>query len=112
MDYIAWTRRLTVLGMAALVAMVLSVGTAKAATITVTNLNDSGANSLRQRITDASAGDTIDFSVTGTITLATGPLTINKNLNIIGPTSAGLTVDGNSASEVFNIGGGTTVTLS
>ncbi len=36
-----------------------------AATITVMNTNDSGAGSLRQAITDAGSGDTIDFGVTG-----------------------------------------------
>ena len=34
---------------------------ANAATITVTNTNDSGAGSLRQAILDAAPGSTIDF---------------------------------------------------
>ncbi|MBL8208757.1 MAG: hypothetical protein JNM09_31295, partial [Blastocatellia bacterium] len=75
------------------------------ATLTVTNLNDSGAGSLRQAITDAVAGDTITFSITGTITLAS-ELAINKNLTIQGPGVNALTISGNSASRVFNISAG------
>src|SRR5260221_13891289 len=37
--------------------------------ITVTNSADSGAGTLRQAIADAAPGDTIDFAVSGTITL-------------------------------------------
>ena len=57
----------------------------KAATITVTNTNDSGSGSLRQAIVDASDGDTIDFGVTGTITLTTGELPVYKSISINGP---------------------------
>ena len=41
-----------------------------AATITVTNLDDSGPGSLRDAIEDAFPGETINFGVTGTITLS------------------------------------------
>jgi hypothetical protein len=58
---------------------------AHAATITVSNTNDNGADSLRQALADASDGDTIDFSITGAITLTTGELLVNKNLTISGP---------------------------
>jgi len=75
------------------------------ATLTVTNTNDSGAGSLRQAITDAVAGDTITFSVTGTITLAS-ELAINQNLTIQGPGVNALTISGNNASRVFNIAAG------
>jgi len=74
----------------------------------VTNLNDSGAGSLRQEIADAVAGSTISFSVTGTITLVT-ELTIGKNLTINGPGVANLTISGNNACRIFNISGGTTI---
>jgi parallel beta-helix repeat protein len=74
-----------------------------AATITVTNLNDSGAGSLRQAIIDASSGDTINFFVTGTITLISGELVINKTLTISGPGASQLTISGNNASRVFKI---------
>ena len=57
--------------LATLVAALLLVGgalalasvsrAAPAATITVTSLNDSGPGTLRQAISNASPGDTIDF---------------------------------------------------
>src|SRR5882724_227435 len=47
-------------------ALCLIALSTQAATITVTNTNDSGAGSLRQAIADAHDGDTIDFGVTGT----------------------------------------------
>ena len=82
-----------------------------AATITVTNTNDSGAGSLRQAIADAHDGDTIDFGVTGTITLTSGELLVDKNVTINGPDSNSLTVDGNHASRVFHVSGGVTATI-
>jgi Chlamydia polymorphic membrane protein (Chlamydia_PMP) repeat len=90
-------------------ALCLIAPSIQAATITVTNTNDSGAGSLRQAIADAHDGDTIDFGVTGTITLTTGELLVNKGISINGPGSDHLTVDGNHASGVFQVqvdGGG------
>jgi hypothetical protein len=74
-------------------------------TITVTNTEDSGAGSLRQAIADAADGDTINFSVTGTITLTSGLLGIGTNLTINGPGAAQLTISGNNASQVFSTSG-------
>src|SRR6266550_2142551 len=68
-----------------------------ATTITVTSLGDGAANAancpgvncrLRDAIAKAASGDTITFSVTGTITLTSGELVINKNLTINGPGAA------------------------
>ena len=56
-----------------------------AATITVTNTNDSGPGSLRQALVDANDGDTISFAVTGTIGLTTAELEINHDVTILGP---------------------------
>jgi hypothetical protein len=82
-----------------------------AATITVTNGNDSGAGSLRQAINAASPGDTINFapSVT-TVNLTSGELVINKNLTITGPGANRLTVQVNDnviSVRVFNISSST-----
>ena len=74
--------------------------------------------SLREAIAAAAAGETIDFSVSGTINLTLGQLTINKALTIAGPGAELLTIDaaGNDptpdenngdGSRVFNINDGT-----
>ncbi len=81
---------------ALLAVMGLFTAAASAATLTVTNLNDDGAGSLRAQIAAAAAGDTINFSVTGTIKLAS-TLTISQNLTISGPGAANLTVSGENS---------------
>lgn len=84
----------------------------QAATITVTSTADSGAGSLRDAIAAASSGDIINVSVTGTITLTGGRLTIDKSLTITGPGASGLAVSGNNTAQVFVINSGATVTIS
>jgi len=69
----------------------------RAATITVTNTNDSGPGSLRQALTIANDGDTIAFAVTGTIGLTSGGLVISKSVTISGPGADQLSIDGNQA---------------
>ncbi len=93
-----------------------------AATFTVTNTTDSlGAGTLRQAIKDANDnGPGLDdiifgippFNTPQTITLTGGELEINSSLTINGPGANLLTVSGNNASRVFNIGSGFTVSLS
>ncbi len=74
-----------------------------AATITVQNLNDSGAGSLRQALADASSGDTIVFTgLSGTINLSS-ELTIDKNITITGPGADLLTLDGGSATRIIHV---------
>ena len=51
-----------------------------AATITVTNTNDSGPGSLREALTVANDGDTITFAVTGGIVLTSDQLLVDKRL--------------------------------
>ena len=74
-----------------------------AATHTVSNTNDSGAGSLRQAIADAASGDTIDFAVTGTITLSGPELYIDKDITIKGPGADQLTIVGNNVATIFRI---------
>jgi hypothetical protein len=61
--------------------------------LTVSNLNDSGAGSLRRAIVDANAhpgADTINFTVAGTITLTSGALpAITGPVNVNGTTAPG-----------------------
>lgn len=81
-----------------LIAACLSLCTSLgAATFNVTNLNDSGAGSLRQAVTDAEAAagaDNIIFNATlnGTISLLTALPDITQDLTLEGPTAANSTV--------------------
>jgi hypothetical protein len=93
---------------------------------TVTDFGDAGIGSdgsgdLRYAITAANTNDDLsntivfDPSLSGTISLAQGPLTINKDLEIDGPGPDVLTVSGNDQSGVFSIPadpGGQNVTIS
>jgi hypothetical protein len=73
--------------------------------VTVTNTNDSGPGSLRQALTDASDGDTINFALSGIISLTSGELVIDKNITISGPGSNSLTVRplSQGSFRVFNV---------
>src|SRR5437667_444405 len=95
-----------------LFAAMASVQIVHAATITVTSTADSGVGTLREALASASDGDTIDFSVSGTITLTSGQLVVNNSLTISGPGAANLAVNGNAASRIFYISSGKTVTIS
>ena len=67
------------------------------ANVVVTNCNDSGPGSLRDAISNAATGDTIDLTQLGcsTITLTTGTIVIaQSNLSLLGPGRFGLTIDG------------------
>jgi hypothetical protein len=88
------------------------------ATYTVTNLNDSGAGSLRQAILDANANggaDQITFDVAGTISVFSELPTIDDQVTIDGTSAPGYTegnpvieLDGSSAGA--NVDGLTLVT--
>ncbi len=84
-------------------------------TLTVTSAADDGSSgTLRSLIGAASPGSTIvfDHRLDGqTIALKSGALEVNKNLDIEGPGASQLTISGNSASRVFDVGSGATVTI-
>jgi predicted outer membrane repeat protein len=77
-----------------------------AATLTITNLADSGPGTLRQTIAEAAPGDTIEFAVTGTIKLVTGPVVVDRSLTIVGPGAANLALDGGLTNRLLNIASG------
>src|SRR5262245_58771123 len=81
---------------------------------TVTTLADAGPGSLRQAILDTPGGSTVDFQpgLSGTITLTSGEVAINKDLTVAGPGADVVTVSGNHASRVFNIAPTFTVDIS
>ena len=83
----------------------------------VTNLNDSGAGSLRQAVNDNNntlGGGTVCFlpGLTGTITLTSGALTLSRSVTINGPGANVITVSGNNAARVFLINAGVTAAIS
>lgn len=82
------------------------------ATIIVTNLNDSGAGSLRDAVDQANMDpevDTIKFAKTaqGTLILAS-QITITEGVNIVGPGVSKLSISGNNATRAFTIDDGST----
>jgi len=101
------------LPVAALLFVPLAVALAAplpAATLTVNSLADPGDGTcdlsectLREAVADATSGDTINFSVTGTINLTAGELLIEKDLTINGPGMNSLTIDGGYLSRVMQI---------
>jgi hypothetical protein len=83
-------------------------------TLTVTNDNDSGTGSLRAQLAAAHAGDTVKFapSAYGTIALTSGPLQVATSVTIQGPGAKKVTVSGGGQSDVFEVQGGVTATIS
>src|SRR5262245_47440848 len=83
-------------------------------TLTVLNNLDSGAGSLRDTIHSAHSNDTLVFSPSlagQTITLTSGELTIEKDLDIQGPGASLLAISGNDTSRVFTIHTAADVTI-
>ncbi len=70
--------------------------------LTVTSLADRGPGSLRATISQAQAGDTLDFAVTGQLRLDT-TLVINRDLLILGPGAASLAIDGQDRTRHFEV---------
>ena len=81
-------------------------GVSGGSTLVVTNCDDAGAGSLRDAIVSAVSGDTIDLRQLGCslITLSGGALAIGPPiaaLNLLGPGSASLTIDGADTDRIF-----------
>lgn len=84
---------------------------ALATTYTVTTLGDPDPVSdlqlsLREAVKMAGNGDTVDFAggLNGTITLLHGEIPVQQSIMIEGPGPASISIDGNAASRIFNIG--------
>ena len=91
-------------------ATMLFAPAADAATLTVTNLNNAGAGSLRQALIDAEGtaeADTIVFQsgLSGTIELATDLNVRNYSVDIQGPGASQVTIDGPGMSSIFDLYG-------
>ncbi len=71
-----------------------------ATVLTVTSLADSGPGSLRDTVAASASGDSIQFAVTGTITLNSA-INITHTLDVQGPGAAALVVDANQVDRAF-----------
>ena len=85
----------------------------KPATVTVSNLDDSGDGSLREALGQVADGGTITFDsglAGGTLTLTSGELAIVGSVTIDGPGDP-VTISGGGASRVFQIAPGIEVSM-
>src|SRR5262245_23889209 len=82
-------------------------------TLTVVNLGDSGAGSLRGQLAAAAPGDTIDFAagLSGTVFLGSA-LDVTKDLTVQGPGPDALALYGQQATQVFHVAAGVTAGIS
>lgn len=108
------SRRILALG---ILASSLTLTLTRGATLLVYNNNNFGAGSLRQAISDNNAlggGNAIIFSniVTGTITLTSGELLITRDVTIVGPGAAVLSISGNAVSRICTITNAAIATIS
>ncbi len=98
-------REMRVIALAGVLALLglVSATPALATTYSVTNLDDAGAGSLRQAISDANGDSSpptvINFSpgLHGVINLTTAPLAITNSMTIEGPGAGVIEVDGDGA---------------
>jgi len=93
--------------------LAMGISQSHAGTITVTSLNDSGPGTLRTALASAADGDTINFSVTGTISQFSGELLATNSIEIIGPGPDLLAINRvGGYSRVFHIGSNIVVSIS
>ena len=89
--------------LAALIIFAVLANRVQAATIMVTNTNDSGAGSLRNAIATAAVSDTIEFdaSLSGQTIVLSSHITISQDAKIYanGP----ITISGGNATRIFFI---------
>jgi len=85
----------------------LATAPLQAATFTVTNTNDAGVGSLRQALQLANSYPGADqvtlSSVSGTLALTSGSLSITDSVTISGPGSDLLTIEGNLATPLIQV---------
>ena len=89
--------------------MVIALGagaSARAATVAVTNGNDSGPGSLRAAVAAADPGEMITVPAL-TVFLTSGQIVVSKSLTIVGAGARGTTISGTGQSRVFDVTGGT-----
>ncbi len=89
-------------------AALFALGSARAATYTVTSNADDGEGSLRQLIADAAAGDTINIPGGMAITLNTEINWGSKPLDIVGDPANMPVLAGNGSCRIFNFNRGNT----
>jgi hypothetical protein len=95
--------------MAIVVALAVAfagTGAAQAATIAVSNGNDSGPGSLRAAVAAANPGDTITIPAL-TVSLSSGQIVVGKSLTIAGAGARQTTISGSGQSRVFAVTSGT-----
>lgn len=114
-----WLRQLRVIALAGLLVLLglASATPALARTFMVTNLDDAGAGSLRQAISDANGDSSpptvIGFAagLDGPLDLTSGPLAITKSMTIDGPGASALELDGNGG-QILTVSSAATVSIS
>ena len=111
-------RRLTLAATALPLLLMVMAGMARAATFTVNTTADSGLGSLRATITAANTTpnifSTINFSVSGTISLASSlPAIANASPGslMIDGSGKAITVDGANSFQIFSVNSGATLNV-
>lgn len=120
----AWTLAITAPAAAGRATVTLTVtdkagnATFESFTVTIPTLvtsgADAGAGSLRAVLGAAAPGAAIAFdpTVTGTITLTSGPIPVKGSVRLVGPGAPALSLSGNDANAVFAVAAGGDLSVS